>query len=394
MRALVIDDSRAMRRIVSANPRGSRLRGAARPATAARASTSSTSGWVPDLVCVDWNMPVMDGLQFVSAVRSNPAWRSMTIMMVTSESEHTPDRARAGRRRPRVRDQAVHRRRHPRQARAARPAPPGGRPVTHASTPASAAAAATPARHHRADRRGHGPVDRRGRLDRPGRRGRVPRADARRAARRRPVQLGRRRRPVDRAPSSSPPAAQTAAELTRGAARGARARRCSSTRTSTTRFGEIANVVGGNVKAALPGPVGAEPARGRGRPRRAQPGRPLPRRRPVARRAALHLRAGRPAGPARSPSTEPRTTRTEHHCEDPRRRRQPRHAADRHPHPASGRLRRPRHRRGRGRRRRAGQGVVGAAGPGPVGLEHAEHDRHRVPAGAALVRARRCRSAS
>ena len=45
-------------------------------------------GWLPDLVCVDWNMPVMDGLQFVSAVRSNPAWRQVTIMMVTSESEH------------------------------------------------------------------------------------------------------------------------------------------------------------------------------------------------------------------------------------------------------------------------------------------------------------------
>src|SRR4051794_26826300 len=41
-----------------------------------------------------------------------------------------PDREGAGRRRPRVRDQAVHRRRHPRQARAARPAPAGGPPVT------------------------------------------------------------------------------------------------------------------------------------------------------------------------------------------------------------------------------------------------------------------------
>jgi two-component system, chemotaxis family, chemotaxis protein CheY len=45
-------------------------------------------GYEPDLVCVDWNMPVMDGLQFVSAVRSNPAWRQVTLMMVTSESEH------------------------------------------------------------------------------------------------------------------------------------------------------------------------------------------------------------------------------------------------------------------------------------------------------------------
>ena len=43
---------------------------------------------MPELVCVDWNMPVMDGLQFVSAVRSNPVWRQVTIMMVTSESEH------------------------------------------------------------------------------------------------------------------------------------------------------------------------------------------------------------------------------------------------------------------------------------------------------------------
>ena len=43
---------------------------------------------MPDLACIDWNMPVMDGLQFVSAVRADPAWRSMTIMMVTTESEH------------------------------------------------------------------------------------------------------------------------------------------------------------------------------------------------------------------------------------------------------------------------------------------------------------------
>ena len=43
---------------------------------------------MPDLATVDWNMPVMDGLQFVSAVRANPAWRGVTLMMVTTESEH------------------------------------------------------------------------------------------------------------------------------------------------------------------------------------------------------------------------------------------------------------------------------------------------------------------
>jgi len=42
---------------------------------------------VPDLCCIDWNMPVMDGLQFVVNVRSDPAYRQVTLMMVTTESE-------------------------------------------------------------------------------------------------------------------------------------------------------------------------------------------------------------------------------------------------------------------------------------------------------------------
>jgi two-component system chemotaxis response regulator CheY len=86
VRALVIDDSRAMRRIVSGILEG--LGYETRQAEHGRAGLDVLDeGWVPELVCVDWNMPVMDGLQFVSAVRSNPARRSLTIMMVTSESE-------------------------------------------------------------------------------------------------------------------------------------------------------------------------------------------------------------------------------------------------------------------------------------------------------------------
>jgi two-component system, chemotaxis family, chemotaxis protein CheY len=88
MRALVIDDSRAMRRIVTSILTGFGYE--VRDAGHGREGLDVLDeGWIPELVCVDWNMPVMDGLQFVSAVRSNPAWRSVTIMMVTSESEHT-----------------------------------------------------------------------------------------------------------------------------------------------------------------------------------------------------------------------------------------------------------------------------------------------------------------
>lgn len=88
MRALVIDDSRAMRRIVS----GILIDLGFEVAQAGHGREGLDildGGWLPDLVCVDWNMPVMDGLQFVSAVRANPKWRSATIMMVTSESEHS-----------------------------------------------------------------------------------------------------------------------------------------------------------------------------------------------------------------------------------------------------------------------------------------------------------------
>lgn len=40
-----------------------------------------------DLALVDWNMPVMDGLAFVKAVRAEPAYERMVVMMVTSESD-------------------------------------------------------------------------------------------------------------------------------------------------------------------------------------------------------------------------------------------------------------------------------------------------------------------
>jgi two-component system chemotaxis response regulator CheY len=88
MRALVIDDSRAMRRIVTGILTGFGYE--VRDAAHGREGLDVLDeGWIPELVCVDWNMPVMDGLQFVSAVRANPAWRRVTLMMITSESEHT-----------------------------------------------------------------------------------------------------------------------------------------------------------------------------------------------------------------------------------------------------------------------------------------------------------------
>jgi len=39
-----------------------------------------------DLLITDWNMPEMDGLTFVKAVRAKPEYKELPILMVTTEA--------------------------------------------------------------------------------------------------------------------------------------------------------------------------------------------------------------------------------------------------------------------------------------------------------------------
>lgn len=87
MRALVIDDSRTMRRIVSGQLTALGFE-TVEAADGREALDVLEAGTEVDLACIDWNMPVMNGLEFVGAVRQNPDWRDVTLMMVTTESEH------------------------------------------------------------------------------------------------------------------------------------------------------------------------------------------------------------------------------------------------------------------------------------------------------------------
>lgn len=41
---------------------------------------------LPEILLVDWNMPVMDGLTMIRMIRQHPVWRGMRIMMVTAEA--------------------------------------------------------------------------------------------------------------------------------------------------------------------------------------------------------------------------------------------------------------------------------------------------------------------
>lgn len=87
MRALVVDDSRAMRKIIAGALRKLGYE-TVEAADGAQALTALGEGPLPDLATVDWNMPVMDGLTFVTQVRANREYRAMTMMMVTTEAEH------------------------------------------------------------------------------------------------------------------------------------------------------------------------------------------------------------------------------------------------------------------------------------------------------------------
>jgi two-component system, chemotaxis family, chemotaxis protein CheY len=88
MRVLVIDDSRTMRSLLARQLRGLgyEVLQAGDGEEALRVLEEAGDD-LPVLATVDWNMPVMDGLTFVTRVRQRPEWRAITLMMVTTESE-------------------------------------------------------------------------------------------------------------------------------------------------------------------------------------------------------------------------------------------------------------------------------------------------------------------
>jgi len=87
MRALVIDDSKAMRIILKQILQSIGGTTVEEAANGKEGLEKLKSMEKPDVVLVDWNMPEMNGLEFVRAVRGNPTFRSLPLMMVTTETE-------------------------------------------------------------------------------------------------------------------------------------------------------------------------------------------------------------------------------------------------------------------------------------------------------------------
>lgn len=86
MRALIVDDSRAMRlaigRIMGELGFDIVEAGNGREALERLASTGAL-----DVVLVDWNMPEMNGYDFLRAFRSEQSYSGVPVIMVTTEIE-------------------------------------------------------------------------------------------------------------------------------------------------------------------------------------------------------------------------------------------------------------------------------------------------------------------
>lgn len=82
---LVVDDSGVIRKLASkmlAN-----LDITTSEAENGAAAFESCSASMPDIVLLDWNMPVMDGMAFLKKLRATPFPRQPKVLFCTTESE-------------------------------------------------------------------------------------------------------------------------------------------------------------------------------------------------------------------------------------------------------------------------------------------------------------------
>ena len=86
MRALIVDDSKAMRSIVGRIVKqvGFEILEASNGREGLEQLKSHGD---VDLILVDWNMPEMNGIEFLQAVRAQPGSSAFKMLMVTTASD-------------------------------------------------------------------------------------------------------------------------------------------------------------------------------------------------------------------------------------------------------------------------------------------------------------------
>ena len=85
MKVLIVDDSRAMRSVIGRLVK--KLGHETVEAGHGREALERLAEGPVDVALVDWNMPLMNGLELVQAVRATPSLSNLPLLMVTSETE-------------------------------------------------------------------------------------------------------------------------------------------------------------------------------------------------------------------------------------------------------------------------------------------------------------------
>ncbi len=88
-KAMVVDDSRTIRRILAGTLAeiGFEVCQAENGRDALAVLERERGGVPVSLALVDWNMPEMNGFDFVQALRADPRNAEVTVIMVTTETE-------------------------------------------------------------------------------------------------------------------------------------------------------------------------------------------------------------------------------------------------------------------------------------------------------------------
>ncbi len=82
---LIVDDSKVIRKVAARIMQS--LGFVTREAENGAEACAACKAMMPDAILLDWNMPVMDGLEFLSRLRRMPAGMTPKVVFCTTENE-------------------------------------------------------------------------------------------------------------------------------------------------------------------------------------------------------------------------------------------------------------------------------------------------------------------
>jgi two-component system chemotaxis response regulator CheY len=87
MKILLVDDSLTMRRIQKTQLTNLGIKTIIEAENGDDALSKLSNNMPVDVILLDWNMPIMDGLTFLQKVRADATYKTVRVIMCTSESE-------------------------------------------------------------------------------------------------------------------------------------------------------------------------------------------------------------------------------------------------------------------------------------------------------------------